>query len=130
MSKIVLFVVFAAVILGGAWFALDGNIGTEKVPEPTAADIAFADTATPANPELTAVYDRSCRSCHALDGTGAPLTGFAPDWTARLNARGGLGALVASARNGFEEMPAMGLCNDCSDTNFEELISFMMKGQN
>lgn len=129
MNKIVLLVVFSAVILGGVWFALDGTLGSKKVPEPTAVDIAFADTATPVSQELTAVYDRSCRSCHALDGTGAPLTGYTPDWTARLSARGGLEALVVSARNGFKEMPAMGLCNDCSDANFEELISFMMKGQ-
>lgn len=92
--------------------------------EPTQADIALADSAVPKDDELAAIYERSCRSCHSVHGLGAPLTAHKADWKARLETRGAAG-LLESTKNGLNTMPAMGLCNDCSDADFEALIAFM-----
>lgn len=130
MKRPIVFVGIAIIAAGGAWLAHNFGFASQDVPKATMQEIAFADQATPKDTELAAIYDRSCRSCHGLDGLGAPLTGHTADWAARERARGGFDALVTSAREGYEEMPAMGLCNDCSYQQFADLITFMSDGQN
>ena len=92
--------------------------------EPDASHIALAETLVPTDPELAAIYDRSCRACHALDGLGAPLTGHAAAWAPRFDVRGPDG-LLASVHSGRGVMPAMGYCADCTDDDFRALIEFM-----
>lgn len=111
----------------GAWAFLGGGFSTSGPIAPSADHIDYADIATPQDAELAEIYDRSCRACHGVDGVGAPLTGHASEWDRRALDRGGLEALAVSASDGFEDMPAMGLCNDCSDQQLEQLIVFMMK---
>ena len=55
---------------------------------------------------------------------GAPKTGDAGAWAARLKAKG-MEGLVASVRNGLNAMPPGGLCNSCSDEDHAALISYM-----
>ncbi|MBI1365573.1 MAG: cytochrome c5 family protein [Alphaproteobacteria bacterium] len=93
-------------------------------PPPSGAVLAYAETALPADARLAAIYERSCRNCHSVRETGAPLTGDAPAWRARIEAKG-LDGLVASARTGLNAMPPMGLCPDCTDEDFRALIEFM-----
>lgn len=100
----------------------------EAAPEPTPQQIRMAEDMSPADAALAEKYDRACRSCHSLPDSGAPLTGFAPHWQPRLAERG-LEGLLASTKNGFNNMPARGLCADCSDEDFNGLIAFM-SGQN
>lgn len=95
-----------------------------EVIEPDARHIAMAEELTPSDPELSAVYDRSCRACHALNGLGAPLTGHSAAWAPRFEARG-LDGMLASIHSGRGAMPAMGYCPDCTDDAFEALIEFM-----
>ena len=95
-----------------------------EVIEPDARHIAMAEELTPSDPELSAVYDRSCRACHALNGLGAPLTGHSAAWAPRFEARG-LDGMLASIHSGRGAMPAMGYCPDCTDDTFEALIEFM-----
>ena len=95
-----------------------------EIIEPDARHIAMAEELTPPDPELSAVYDRSCRACHALNGLGAPLTGHSAAWAPRLEARG-LDGMLASVHSGRGAMPAMGYCPDCTDDTFEALIDFM-----
>ena len=77
----------------------------------------------PADAVLSEVYNRSCRSCHTVAATGAPLTGDADAWAQRYEK--GMGTLVDNVINGFGGMPALGLCMDCSAADFEALIDFM-----
>ena len=77
----------------------------------------------PADEELAAIYQRSCRSCHTIAATGAPLTGDRAAWEPRM-ARG-MPAMVDSVVNGFGGMPPLGMCMDCSAEQFEALILFM-----
>jgi cytochrome c5 len=37
----------------------------------------------------------------------------------------GMPVLVGHVKGGFRNMPAKGLCNDCSDADYEALIQFM-----
>jgi len=77
----------------------------------------------PADAELAAIYLRSCRSCHTIAATGAPLTGDAAGWAPRLDK--GMDVLLGNVINGFGGMPPLGLCMDCSAGQFEALIRFM-----
>ncbi len=91
--------------------------------EPGATDIARAKSLRPDDPQLAERYERSCMTCHAVRDSGAPLAGFAPQWTARLDK--GMEQLVSNTRDGFNAMPARGLCNDCSHEDLRALIRFM-----
>ncbi len=90
---------------------------------PSYAVSAQAETLVPADAFLAGIYDRSCRSCHAYVDSGAPLAGHAAEWQRRLAP--GLNVLVEHTRTGVGSMPAMGMCLDCEDAAFEELILFM-----
>ena len=77
----------------------------------------------PADSALAETYNRSCRSCHTVAATGAPLTGDANAWAERYEK--GMSTLVDNVINGYGGMPALGLCMDCSADQFEALIDFM-----
>jgi cytochrome c5 len=81
----------------------------------------------PAAPELAAIYQRSCASCHTVAATGAPLTGDGAAWTPRMAK--GMDVLVDNVVNGFGGMPPFGLCMDCDAVQFEALIRFMATGE-
>ncbi len=89
---------------------------------PTDQEVLRAESLRPAVPELAAKYERSCLACHGVRGA-APLTGFAPAWAPRLAK--GEDVLLAHARDGFNGMPAKGLCSDCSDEDLRGLTRFM-----
>ena len=82
-----------------------------------------AQSLTPHDPALNAIYQRSCVACHANGDTKAPLTGDTQAWQARLSK--GMPKLLDSVINGYAGMPPYGLCMDCNQTEFEQLIQFM-----
>jgi len=94
--------------------------------KPAAADIVRAQALRPDDARLAERYERSCMGCHAVDGSGAPLTGFAPQW--KPLAGKGMEQLVDHAFEGFKAMPARGLCNDCNRDDLRDLIRFMSGG--
>ncbi len=71
------------------------------------------------------LYNKTCSVCHAAGAAGAPRTGAAAEWKPRLDK--GMDTLVASVRNGLNAMPPMGMCFDCSDEDFANLINYMAK---
>ena len=73
-------------------------------------------------------YASSCGACHMAGAAGAPKTGDAGAWAARLKAKG-MEGLVASVRSGLNAMPPGGLCNSCSDEDHVALISYMAAAQ-
>jgi len=77
----------------------------------------------PDDARLAEVYGRSCANCHAIAASGAPLTGDAVGWAPRI-AKGET-VMLESTIAGFAGMPPMGLCPDCSATEFRDLIIFM-----
>lgn len=115
----------ASLLLLGACSNASDEPTTPQAPTPQQVD--YADRAQPEDAVLASIYNRSCRTCHGVDGMGAPLTGHEVAWQERESVRGVEG-LLASTRNGLNAMPARGLCEDCSDEDFLALISFMSEG--
>jgi cytochrome c5 len=77
----------------------------------------------PIDPALAAIYNRSCRSCHATGASQAPLSGVLENWAPRLEQ--GLDVLLDHTINGYGGMPPMGMCFDCDEAQFTALIRFM-----
>lgn len=98
----------------------------DTATQPGTADVARAETLRPQDPQLAERYERSCMTCHAARGSGAPLAGFAPQWAPRLDK--GMDELVRNTYDGFNAMPARGLCNDCTPDDLRALIRFMSSG--
>lgn len=98
--------------------------GCQEAPPrmPTDQEVLRAESLRPAQPDLAAKYERACLACHGVRGA-APLTGFAPAWAPRLAK--GEDVMLAHARDGFNGMPAKGLCSDCSDEDLRGLTRFM-----
>lgn len=84
---------------------------------------AGAAQAVPADAALAQLYGASCRQCHANPAAGAPLTGDAVAWAPRLAK--GRDTLLEHSINGFQGMPPMGLCMQCTEQEFRALIEFM-----
>jgi cytochrome c5 len=105
--------VFAFLVLPAALLAGCGERPAAAAPPPTAA----------LTPELQAVYARSCATCHAVPATGAPQAGDAAAWAPRIAQ--GEDALLDHTINGFNAMPPMGACADCSEAQYRALIAYM-----
>lgn len=83
---------------------------------------AGATTGVVAQPDMEK-YNKSCAVCHAAGVAGAPKTGNAEAWAPRMEK--GMEALVLSVKNGLNAMPPKGMCFDCSDEEYRELINYM-----
>lgn len=78
---------------------------------------------TPGDTSLAALYEQSCKSCHTVADTGAPLTGDRTKWDPRWEK--GEDSLLNSAVQGLNGMPAGGQCFACTPDDFRALIRFM-----
>ncbi len=111
---------FSRVAVVGALLLLMGCSGTDR-------DLGMLEVASrsllPADPELAEIYTRSCRSCHTIAATGAPLTGDSAGWKQRIDK--GLDVLLESVISGSGGMPPFGMCMECDAVQFEDLILFM-----
>ena len=68
-------------------------------------------------------YNRTCRICHANGVGGAPKTGDVDAWRPRLEK--GMESLIRASNKGLNGMPPKGMCYECSDQDYEALISYM-----
>ena len=78
---------------------------------------------SPRNPRLAQLYDNSCKACHTVADTRAPLTGDRTQWDPRWAK--GEEVLVTNSQVGFGNMPANGQCFECSPEDLGALIKFM-----
>lgn len=69
------------------------------------------------------VYDASCHTCHATGAAGAPKFGDADAWGPRIGK--GMDTLYTHAIQGFNAMPAKGLCMDCSEDEVKAAVDYM-----
>ena len=90
-------------------------------------DCAAAPVAAgPAEPRTGAqVYETKCLSCHGTGAAGAPKYGDAAAWEPRIGK--GVETLYTHAISGFNAMPAMGLCMDCSDDEIRAAVDHMLE---
>ncbi|MDR9865415.1 MULTISPECIES: cytochrome c5 family protein [Pseudomonas] len=82
-----------------------------------------AANATPSDPALAQIYINNCQLCHANPAANAPLTGDRKAWAPRIQQ--GAATLLDHAINGYNGMPPMGQCVECSQDQFLQLIGFM-----
>jgi len=92
--------------------------------DPCAGGAAPAQTAA-ASAEFSAegTYNTSCGVCHNSGMAGAPKMGDDAAWATRLEK--GMDAVVANAINGFNAMPAKGMCMTCTDEQLAEVVAYM-----
>jgi len=95
-----------------------GACGKEATPP-----AAPAPEVTPADPKLAKLYAQTCKPCHAVPGSGAPLAGDRAAWAPR--AAQGMRALLDHTIAGYKGMPPLGACMDCTEKEFDALIRFM-----
>ena len=75
------------------------------------------------DPFTIELYDSSCTICHG-EGVGeAPRSFEAKAWTERL-AKGN-DVLLGNVISGFNGMPPLGMCSDCTKEDFVDLIAYM-----
>lgn len=79
-------------------------------------------SAGPKNP--SDVYAANCTACHSTGAAGAPIKGNKAAWAPRIAQ--GLDVLFEHAWNGFNGMPAKGLCMDCSEDDIKATIKWMV----
>ncbi len=70
------------------------------------------------------VYNGACAACHNSGAAGAPKLGDAGNWAGRVDK--GMETLVSHVVNGYNAMPARGLCGDCSDEELAAAVSYML----
>ncbi len=68
-------------------------------------------------------FNASCATCHSAGVLGAPKSGDKSAWAPRM--KQGMPTLVSHVKNGYKNMPARGLCDDCKDSDYEALIRLM-----
>lgn len=93
--------------------------GCGEEPKPA----AIVGKGMPADPVLAQIYANSCQLCHASPAANAPLTGDRKAWEPRVQQ--GADTLLDHAINGYNGMPPMGQCVECSEDQFLQLIGFM-----
>lgn len=88
-----------------------------------AAPAAVASAAEPAF-DVAATYQMTCFACHGTGAAGAPKTGDSAAWEPRIAK--GMDVVIANAMNGFNVMPAKGMCMTCTETNIRSLVDYML----
>ncbi|KEI71486.1 c-type cytochrome [Endozoicomonas elysicola] len=104
-------------------FLLTACDSSQILSSKEAFDPTLASQLQPEDSHLSAIYNRSCKACHTIANTGAPLTGDSYSWDSRMDK--GMDELLDNVINGFGGMPPFGMCMDCDPEQFEALITFM-----
>ncbi len=68
-------------------------------------------------------WSRSCVLCHVNGEGGAPIAGQMDQWEARIAQ--GEDVLLQHMVEGYNNMPPLGYCMDCSEADFLALTRFM-----
>ena len=93
-------------------------------PMVTMASDSDASESVAAGRTGEAVYNLGCAACHTAGLAGAPMLANQVPWEGRLEK--GLEALTNNAYNGYNAMPAKGLCMDCSLEEIERSVQYML----
>lgn len=93
-------------------------------PMVTMASDSDASESVAAGRTGEAVYNLGCAACHTAGLAGAPMLANQAQWEGRLDK--GLETLTNNAYNGYNAMPAKGLCMDCSLEEIERSVQYML----
>lgn len=78
---------------------------------------------SPSDARLAKLYEGSCKACHTIRDSLAPLSGDRTLWDPRWQQ--GEDALLTAAIQGKGGMPAGGQCFECTPDDLKALIRFM-----
>jgi len=96
--------------------------GTGEVPlKPLTQEQSAA--LRPADPRIAQLYVDSCKACHTVRDSLAPLAGDRTAWDSRWVQ--GEAALLSAVLQGKKAMPAGGQCFTCTPDDYRALIRFM-----
>lgn len=70
------------------------------------------------------VFVQTCGRCHLRPGIGVPLLGDAAAWEP-LRAQG-FELLVTHTIEGVGDMPPLGTCSYCSETDIRRMVAFLL----
>lgn len=134
--KKILSIVAALAVVAGAAAAMAQSVDAEIAARiaPVGETCMQGEECAAAPPAATAsagggprsgqqVYDTACHTCHAVGVAGAPKFGDAGAWGPRVAK--GMDTLYTHALQGFNAMPAKGLCADCSDDEVKAAVDYM-----
>ena len=79
------------------------------------------------DPFTVELYESSCTICHGSGVGGAPKSFAVKAWAERL-AKGD-DVLLSNVISGFNGMPPLGMCSDCTKEDFVDLIGYMSTEQ-
>lgn len=89
-------------------------------------DCAAAPVAVASGPKTgKEVFESFCTTCHTAGVLNAPKLGNAADWAPRVAK--GKDTLYKHAIEGFNSMPAKGMCSACSDDEIKGAVDYMAK---
>ncbi|MEH6557494.1 MAG: c-type cytochrome [Oceanicoccus sp.] len=71
------------------------------------------------------IYNTNCMACHATGAAGAPKLGDVAAWAGRMEK--GIDQVYANAINGYNAMPAKGLCMSCSDDDVKSVVDYILE---
>lgn len=72
------------------------------------------------------VYFQVCRICHQHGRASAPKVGSAGNWFNRIVSAGSINTLYERTINGFNNMPALGGCVNCTDNDVRSAVNYML----
>lgn len=101
-----------------------GEAGAAALEQAASAVSAEPAVAFDGSLDAGMIYNAVCAACHATGAAGAPVPGT--EAMAQRTAKG-LDALVLSAVNGLNAMPARGGRADLSDAQVQAVVEFMMQ---
>jgi cytochrome c5 len=109
--------------VGGVYTGEEGEAAIEQAvavaaPAPAQAPASEADI------DAEKLYASTCAACHSTGAAGAPKPG-SPEMAQR--AEKGMDALMQTAVNGLNAMPARGGRPDLSDAQIQAIIEFMLQ---
>lgn len=70
------------------------------------------------------IYNANCTACHSTGAAGAPRLGNAEEWAPHIDK--GIETLYKHAIEGFNAMPARGLCMTCSDDEIHATVDYIL----
>lgn len=90
------------------------------------ADKAAGDAESAGVDEARAkeIYQSKCFACHGTGAAGAPVLGKTDAWAPRIDK--GMDTLTKHAVEGFNAMPPMGTCMDCSEAEIRAVVEYMV----
>lgn len=114
-------IVLGGIVLGAICLTLVSCAGDRPSLDPNVEETREMDDMIGAS--TMEKWSRSCALCHINGEGGAPRVGQADEWAPRVEQ--GEELMLEHTIEGYNNMPPLGYCMDCSRQDFLKLTRFM-----